>query len=870
MDGEAVRSCGVRLKQLEGKNITTIEGLAEKGELHPLQAAFAECSAVQCGFCTPGQIMAARALLVNNPRPAEEDIMRALSGNLCRCGTYPRILKAVTRAAAQLRGETLWPFIPEEISSADIIGGSVRRVDIIEKVRGETEFVADLHFENMLHGKVLWSEYPHAEITFIDTEKTERMPGVRFVLTSRDIPGVNLFGVLTQDQPVLAEKKVRFIGEPVAVVFAEDAAAAAAAVKTIKVGYKELPGLFSVEAALAVGAPKLHEQGNIIKETKIERGKVDSAFEQADVVFEENFSTSPIEHAYMETECAVAVPGEDGGVTVYTGNQSPFDDRVQLASVLGVNEEKVRVHHLPAGGSFGGKTELSVHAFVAIAALRTGRPARVALTRSESLRYHPKKHGYDMKYRIAAKGDGKIAGMDIEMISDGGAYDSWSSRVIDQSVAFGTGPYYVPNLRIKGTTVYTNNLVAGAMRGFGANQVHFAVESVMDILSHKLDIDPIALRKINALDVGLATTTGQVLTSGIAYKLTLEAIEAAVQKELLPLKQGDRKIGIGIASSWRSVAGGLGPDETAGATLELLNNGKLLLKVACTEFGQGSQTALCQIVAHTVGVKVDDVEIMASSTQLIPPAGGVMASRGVYLWGHATLGASRKMRKLLLSEGASFLGKKEEDLELMGGSIAERGHQGDSIALQDLAARTERPLLVEEEFALPKTYDIVEDANESRSIDPREFKTHHTNAYNTTAAAVAVDEETGNVEVLRVIAATDSGRIINPEAAKTQIEGAVIMGSGYALTEEFVIQQGINKTASLAACGIPRITMIPERIDAIFVDAQDPSGPLGSKGVAEFGVLAIAPAITNAIYDAIGLRVNSLPVRKQLGKSGGK
>jgi CO/xanthine dehydrogenase Mo-binding subunit len=391
-------------------------------------------------------------------------------------------------------------------------------VDTIKKARGETRFVADLGFDHMLHGKILWSKYPHAEVIRISTERAKQIPGVKVVLTADDIPGINRFGVVERDQPVLAEKRVRYIGEPVAVVFAEDGVTAKKATRSIEVEYREFEGVFSTEAALAPGAPLIHQKGNVIKKVFFERGEVETSFAQADVVIQESFSTPPIEQAFIETEGALAIPGGEGKVTVYAGNQSPFEDRDQLASILRLRPENVRVCHVPAGGAFGGKSELSVHAYVALAALHTNRPARIILTRSESLRFHPKKHGFDMTYRIAAQADGTLVGMDVELVTDGGAYASWSPVVIVQASAFGTGPYFVPNLRIKGTAVYTNNLVGGAMRGFGVNQVHFALESAMDILAQKLGIDPIELRKRNAIKTGHPLVTGQVLTDGVGYE----------------------------------------------------------------------------------------------------------------------------------------------------------------------------------------------------------------------------------------------------------------------------------------------------------------------------------------------------------------
>jgi CO/xanthine dehydrogenase Mo-binding subunit len=507
---------------------------------------------------------------------------------------------------------------------------------------------------------------------------------------------------------------------------------------------------------------------------------------------------------------------------------------------------------------------LTTHAFVALATLKTGRPARLALRRAESLRYHPKKHGYEMKYRIAATKDGKLLGMDFEILSDAGAYTSWTTRVIEQSVAFGTGPYYVPALRGKGTGVFTNNLVMGAMRGFGANQVHFACESALDMLSRKLEMDPIALRQKNALELGLPMSTGQILREGVGFKKTLETIRPLVESELLPLKQAEKDVGIGIASGWRSVAGGLGPDEGAGASLELEKDGKVLLKVACTEMGQGSHTALCQIVSDVLKVKICDIRVLAGDTKLVPEGGGVMASRGVYLWGHATAEASKKFRNLVLENGARILELNERQIDLIDGYIVGAEGKEKLLSLSGLASRIGKPLAVDEFYMLGKTFPILEDANESLSIDPEYYKTHHTIAYNTTAVAVKVDRKKGDVYLLHAIVALDCGNVINPEAARTQVEGAVIMGMGYAVSEKFIIERGVNKTNTLGKCRIPKITSVPRKITTIFVDNPDPTGPFESKGVAEMGILAITPAITNAIYDAVGVRVKTLPAQDVL------
>lgn len=869
IEGKAVRSCRVKLTQLADKKITTIEGLAQKEHLHPVQAAFVECGAIQCGFCTPALILAVYALLEKNKNPSDVEILNALKINLCRCGTYSRVIEATKRAAAVLRGEQLPPFISEgKYEKNEIVGKSSQRIDAIAKAKGETKFHADLNFDEMLHGKIVWGELPHAEIISIDTEQARNMHGVQLVLTAEDIPGVNGFGIETKDQPILAEEKIRYIGEPIVAIFAEDLVTAEKAAKAVEVVYKELPGVFSPEEALTPGAPKVHEKGNVLAKVSVERGDLNSAFETADIVIDESFYTPPVEHGYIEPEGAVAIPGEgDVKVIVYNGTQNPFVDLDQLAPILALRPEQVIVRHLPIGGAFGGKLDLCITlSLTALATLISGRATKLVLSRKESIRSSTKRHGYDMKYRLAASKDGKLLGMDIKFVTDSGAYSPWSKKVMNLSAAFSTGPYEIPNLSIKAKTVFTNNPVSGAMRGYGSFQTQFAAESAMDILSRKLAIDPLLLRERNALDIGLTTAVGEVLNGGIAYKETLDALKPVMKEELMPFKQSGENIGIGVASGWRCVAAGSGYVENSGARLELLEGGKVLLKTACTEMGQGTNTALCQIVSETLGVIIDDVEIVAGDTGIVPEGEGVSAQKGLYMFGSATHEASKKMRELLLSESASLLSVNKDDLDLIDGNVVDQVSLKNLLNLRALASAIDRKLTAEEHVTLPKTYAYLPDANESRSINPADYKVYHAITYCTTAVAIALNKESGQVEVKKVYVAVDGGKVLNPEAARTQIEGAAIMGIGHALTEEFVVEQGLIKTDTLGKCRIPRISVTPGKLEVIFVENHEKNGPFGSKGLAEIGILSIAPAITNAIYDAIGQRIKTLPVRKHIQK----
>lgn len=883
IDGVAKKSCATLMKDLEGKSVTTIEGLEKDGELDPVQAAFVEYNAVQCGFCTPGLIMAAKGLLNQNPYPTEEDIKKGLKLNLCRCGTYPRVIQAVMKAAAVQRGDKEVPhYHPLDLSRGDgFVGKSMPRRDLPDKVTGRTKFYADLYFENSMYGKAVYAEYPSAKILSIDTSPAYEVDGVQVVLTAKDVPGKNRFGVLCKDQPVFCEDRVKCIGDVVAVVFADTKAQAEEGAARVKVEYEPLEGIYSIEDALKPDAPLIPdptnehhpmafiagEHGNICKDVELHRGDVDAAFEKCAAVVEGDYHTVRQEHAWIEIDGSIATM-EDGVVTIYAPNQSPFADRDQLAEILGVGSDEVHVKHMPAGGAFGGKTELTTHAYCAIATMKTGRPARMVLTRKDSLRTHPKRHPYDMHYKVGADENGKIMAMKLEALSDVGAYASWSPRVLEQGVSYCTGPYYIPNFNLHMQGIYTNNMVMGAFRGFGAIQTHFGAESIMDKLAEALHMDPLELRLRNALDKDLPMTTGQYPnTQGIDYKNTIKGARRIVD-EIMPKVEEERRqggiVGVGIASGWRSVAGGLGPAEQAGATFTLKPDGRVFFGIACTEMGQGSHTSLAQMAAELTGVAWGDFDIVAGDTFLVPFGGGVMASRGVYLWGHPTVKASHEFREKLTEAASALLDTYDDDIKLEN-SVLKSSSTGETLmTLAELASRVDKQISVTVDFELPKSNPVEPNANEDNHVPADQYNPHQTVSYNTTVAVVRIDPDTGAVSVPYMAAICDGGRIINPDAASQQIEGALIMGYGYGVTENFKIKDGINETNSLGKVKMPRIDNMPEKLEVHFTDANDQTGPLGAKGIAEVAVLTPAPAICNAIHDAVGLRIDSLPVNDHL------
>ncbi|RLC77371.1 MAG: aldehyde oxidoreductase, partial [Chloroflexi bacterium] len=531
VNGRAVRSCTYKALKADGAQIETIEGLANDGKLHPLQKAFVDYRAIQCGFCTPGMIMAAKALLDRNPNPTDEEIIKALGGNLCRCTGYSSILKAIKAAASELRGEgCIPPSLPEGVKPLRVVSNLTPKPEAVLKATGKAIFAADLYFEGMLYAKVLRSKHPHARLVRVDTSKAKAHPGVVAVLTAEDVPGEGNHGIVRKDWPVLAYDKVRYVGDAIAIVVAETEKAAQEALGLIEVEYEPLPVVTSPQDALKPDAPQIHEGGNLLKHIRIRRGDVQKAFAEADVVVERVYRTPAYDHAFLEPEAGVATVDENGNITVYVGSQIPFADRRQIAESLGLPEEKVRVVGTNIGGAFGGKEDISVQIHVALAAMKTGRPVKLVFTREESLRVHPKRHATTIRLKTGATRDGKLVAIEAEIYGDAGAYASLSEHVMTRTATHVSGPYQVPNLKVDCYAAYTNNPPAGAFRGFGVPQAAFAIESQLDILAEELGISPIEIRRINAVRVGTKTALGHHLTESVGLLETIERVEEEMKK----------------------------------------------------------------------------------------------------------------------------------------------------------------------------------------------------------------------------------------------------------------------------------------------------------------------------------------------------
>jgi len=499
----------------------------------------------------------------------------------------------------------------------------------------------------MLLGKILWAAHPHAEVLSMDAARAEAMPGVACVLTAKDVPGRNGFGMMVPNQPVLCDTRVRFLGDALALVFAESATEAEAALAAIRVEYRELEIVDSPRRALDPEAPKLHERGNICRHMSRNVGDLEKGLQEADVVVEGDFTVPFIEHAYLEPETGVAVPGADGRVTVYQPTQMPFENRGQIAASLGVPEDRVRVVSTPMGGGFGGKIDITTQIWVALGAVRTGRPCKISLTRPESLRLSTKRHAYSMHYRVGAKRDGTLTAVEASFVSDAGPYAGVSPLVIDQACIFSCGPYVVPNARIEGWAVYTNNANGGAFRGFGINQAAFALESCLDMLAEKLEMDPFELRLVNALEVGKATISGEILQASAPMKEVLRAAKAALEN--MPPVRSSKKIGIGVAAGFKNVGVGKGTLDNSGAIIELTVEGDLILRVSTVDMGQGNRTTMAQIAAETIGVGYDRIKVITGDTDLVHKATGGSGERQTFCGGNAVLGAAQQFRQELLT-----------------------------------------------------------------------------------------------------------------------------------------------------------------------------------------------------------------------------
>ena len=891
IDGRAVKSCTVLVGQANGAHVTTIEGLSKGDELHPMQAAFRDNHGLQCGYCTPGMIMSAKALLDRVVRPTDDEIKEALKRNLCRCTGYVKIIAAIRAAADELAGRAAGPRPFEGAATAgrestrgaphgdpshrirgaepklNVIGRSLPRKESYARVTGEDRYTGDLRRPGMLHARALRSVYPHARVLKVDVSFARTLPGVVAVLTAADVPGAKNHGMMQKDWPVIAYDKVRYVGDSLAIVAAYTETQAEAAIAAIEVEYEPLPVVTDPEAGLKPDAERVHSNGNVLMHIQFSKGNIEAGFEKSDLIVERTYRTPFGEHAFLEPEAALAEPDpETDGVVVYVGSQVPFEDREQIAASLALRDEQVRVVHMPTGGAFGGKEDICCQIHAALLARVTGRPVMMVLGRPESMRVHPKRHATIITLRTGASRDGRILAQRARIIGDTGAYASLGVPVMTRAATHSIGPYAVPDVAVECYAVYTNNPPAGAYRGFGVTQVHFAVETQMDIVAESLGIRPVEIRRINALRVGAATSTGQVLTESVGLLDCLDEVESRVKAEREREARIERERplppslhrGWGMAAAYKNVGLGNGLPDNSEAIVEARPDGRILVRAGAAEIGQGHDEVLRQITAEVLGVGADQVDVILGDTALTPDSGATTASRHTFVTGNAARAAASIVRASLAVAVARALECPEQSLAFENSLVASvigKDANGRKIGFLDAIA-----LALDAGVATSARYLYVP----PRTVGLGEIgDSHFSFGYGAQAAHVEVDIDSGLVRVLEVIAAHDVGRAINPMAVEGQIDGGVMMGIGYALTERFVVEDGYVKSDNFAKYKIPDITYTP-RITSIIVEHPTSEGPFGAKGVGEITSIPTAPAIANAIYNAVGLRFFSLPIDRDM------
>ena len=870
VDGEPILSCAYPSAKAAGKQVITIEGLAslypagkaahESGSLHPLQEAFVLHGAVQCGFCIPGQLMTAYALLMHNPDPSEAEICHALKDTLCRCAGYPTIIRATQAAAKAMRdGEPVSsPQLPTSAFDQAVIGTLQIRPDAVAKVNGEAVYTDDLKFENMLHARVKRAGVPHAIVTSIHIEKARLLPGVVAVLTAEDIPGEHNHGLVIFDWPAIVGmgERVRYVGDAVAIVAAETREIATQALDLIEVTYDTQPVVSDPVQARQPDAPVLHPSGNLLKHIKVRKGDMAQGFSEAEVILEHTFHTVTTDHAFLEPECSIARPTSDGRMEIYVGSQIPYSDRNQVARALGWPEERVRVIGQLMGGGFGGKEDIAGQIHAALLAQVTGRPVKLLFDRHESLLVHPKRHATQIRVKLGARRDGRLTAAETELYGDTGAYASLGEKVLTRATTHSSGPYEVPHARADCYAMYTNNPPSGAFRGFGVTQSAFAVESAMDMLAEALAIDPVELRRLNALRLGSLTNTGQKLRESVGLMECIDRVAAELARLAgnQPFKAQAVPGALHLRRAWGFAVGykntglGGGAPDKAGAEVELYQDGTLEVRTSSAELGQGLVTVLQMIVSEEFGLSPAKVRVLVMDTDLTPDGGPTTASRQTFVTGNAALYAARTLRQAITTALAEKYDQPPEQIRFVEGLAQVNGFAvplGDVVEIMHAEGRQPRALY---EYWAPATQPLGQGGD-----------MHFAFSFAAQAVEVEVDTRTGEVRVLRVITANDVGRAINPLGLQGQVEGGIMMGLGNTLTEHFIVEQGQVFTDRLARYRMPSIVHTPE-ITSFVVEHPVEAGPYGAKGVGELVSIPTTPAITNAIYNAVGLRVDCLPV----------
>jgi aldehyde oxidoreductase len=866
VDGKVVLSCVVKAKTVAGKKVTTLEGVSPE-ERDLIGRAFVTAGGLQCGFCIPGIAMRTKWILDQNPAMPREEIARWLGPHLCRCTGYVRILDAV-ELAGKVRQGGKFP----ELDQSGKVGTSLMLYEGPDKVLGDKNYIDDMKVPGMLLGAFVWSAHPRAKVLKIDATEALKLPGVVKVITAKDIPGEHKVGLIYKDWPVFIGEgeTTNCIGDIIAMVAAEDERTARKAAKLVKVEYEVLKPVLTPEEALAPDAPMVHPpKPNKLCQTGLVRGDFDEAFKKSAHTVNVKCQTQHIEHAFLEPESCLAIPlvnganagapfqarpdGEsrpegrsynwiaarlgnltkeqqaaaltavaDGAELIfYSQGQGVYDDRRQAAAVLGLPVEKVYAELVSNGGAFGGKEDCAMQPHVCLMAWLTKRPVKATFSREESIRFHPKRHPIKFEYWAGCDKDGHLTCVRVRALGDKGAYASVGTKVMERAGGHSCGPYKVPVVDIQSVGAYTNNVPCGAMRGFGANQAAFGIETVLDMFAEKVGIDGWEIRWRNAVDVGDMFATGQVFKASVGLKKTL----LAVKDKYRAAKYA------GIACGIKNVGIGNGGEDGGRAMITVEDDGTVVVRTGFTEMGQGLFTVQMQTFCHETGIDPKFVRVVTDTKYQLNCA-QTTGSRGTLLGCQAVRAAAQKLKA---------------DLDQLNGGPR-------SVVASD-DERTRRSASLQQ-LAGKEYYGeyIIKDTHPLGYTGP-DVKTHITYGF---ATQVVILDDEGKLK--KVIAAHDVGKVMNPVLLAGQIEGSIHMGLGYALTEELQLKDGYIASKDLRALGILRAKDVPE-IECIFIEDNEPAGPYGAKGVGEIGLVPTAPAVAGALYKFDGIRRTKLPMK---------
>lgn len=797
IDGRKTKICVGKLSKYEGKSVVTIEGLSSR-EKDVYVYAFGEAGAVQCGFCIPGMVMSAKSLLDENLNPTPDEVKAAIHGNICRCTGYVKIEEAIMLAAKLLREDLP---IPEKIAAAGI-GKRVHRVDAKEKVLGTGQYVDDVVVAGMIYAKALRTKYPRARVEKIDISKAKAHPDCVEVLLAEDVP-YNKTGHIVPDWDVLIPQGdiTRYIGDALALVATRHKETLDEVVSLIEVAYTELVPMLSPEEALKPDAPKIHEKGNILDVEEVNRGNVDAAIANSKYVVTRHYSTPQTDHAFMEPECAIAIPEGDDHYILLTGSQGIYDEQHEVSRMLKLPAENIRSQSKLVGGGFGGKEDMSVQHHAALMAWKTGKPVKVQFSRQESLNIHVKRHAMEMDITTACDEDGNLTASKVVIVSDCGAYASLGGPVLQRACTHSGGPYHYDNFAVKGTCVYTNNVPGGAFRGFGVTQSAFAQEVNIDLLAEMAGIDPWAFRYKNAIRSGESLPNGQIAGEETAMVECLEAVKDAYYSS--------PRTGLGVCMKNSGIGVGL-PD--IGRMKLVVIDGIVHIRTSAACIGQGIGTVVLQILCETTGLNYDQVFVEAPDTLLTPDSGTTTASRQTLFTGEATRLAGLKLNEAL----------KEHSLEELNG----------------------------QEFY----------AEYFGQTDPMGSDKPHPVSHIAYGYAAGVAEIGDDMKISKFTAAYDVGQIINPQACEGQGEGGILMGMGFAVTEDFIMDKGYVKS-KYGTLGLLRAKQRPELQVKLVEKANKQGLAYGAKGVGEISSIPAAPAIANAYRRIDGEERLSLPIQ---------